>query len=371
MAACGGRGWGTRGVPARGASPLRRGNETVTLQPNFGIRRPTVVGFARRVAAATTLVAALFAPLAADAQRPTRVYRLVYLGVTPITPATQPNWDALVEGLRERGYVVGQNLVLESRWSHGSDEKLAALAKEIVDLKFDIILTAGASVRPAKQATSTIPIVMVQTGDPVGTGIVASLTRPGGNITGSTNLSEGLAAKRLQLLKEVVPAASRVAVIFDPKPPFTRRVLPELETAARAMGIRIEPVPVSTPDDLTSALTALSRDLPSALLEIESQVGLIHRRQIIDFAMKHRLPAIYPFRWSVADGGLMAYEASLTALYRRAGYFVDRILKGTPPGDLPVEQPTKFDLILNARTAKAIGLSFPPSVVLRADAVIE
>ena len=329
------------------------------------------MGLVRRVAAATTLVAALFAPLAADAQRPTRVYRLVYLGVTPITPATQPNWDAMVEGLRERGYVVGQNLVLESRWSHGSDEKLAALAKEIVDLKFDVILTAGASVRPAKEATNTIPIVMVQVEDPVGGGLVASLARPGGNITGSTNLSEGLAAKRLQLLKEVVPAASRVAVIFDPKGRIATRVLPELETAALTMGVRIEPVPVSTPDDLALALTALSRDLPSALFEIESQVGLIHRRQIIDFAIKHRLPAIYPFRWSVVDGGLMAYEASLPALFRRAGYFVDRILKGTPPGELPVEQPTKFDLIVNLKTAKAIGVTIPPSVLLRADQVIE
>ncbi|MGH9316957.1 MAG: ABC transporter substrate-binding protein, partial [Thermoanaerobaculia bacterium] len=216
-----------------------------------------------------------------------------------------------------------------------------------------------------------IPIVMVQAGDPVGSGLVASLARPGGNITGSTNLSEGLAAKRLQLLKEVVPAASRVAVFFDPKPPFARRVLLEIEAAAPALGVRIQPVPVSTPDDLALALTALSRDLPSALLEIESQVGLIHRRQIIDFAIKHRLPAIYPFRWSVVDGGLMAYEASLTALFRRAGYFVDRILKGTPPGELPVEQPTKFDFILNMRTAKAIGLTFPRSVLLRADEIIE
>jgi len=319
----------------------------------------------------TTMVGTVFAPPVAEAQPTTRIYRLVYLGITPITPATQPYWDAMVEGLRERGYVVGQNLVLESRWSGGNDDKLAALAKEIVDLKFDIILTAGATVKAAKQATSTIPIVMVQVGDPVGVGLVASLARPGGNITGSSNQSEGLAAKRLQLLKEVVPAASRVAVIFDPTQAFARRILLEVETAARALGVRIEPQPVSTPDDLASALTALSRDLPSGLFEIESQVGLIHRRQIIDFAIKHRLPAIYPFRWSVTDGGLMAYEASLAALFRRAGYFVDRILKGTPPRDLPVEQPTKFDLILNMRTAKAIGLTFPRSILLRADEIIE
>ena len=330
-----------------------------------------VTGSVLRVAGATILVSALFAPLAGEAQPAARVYRLVYLGVTPITSATQPNWDALVEGLHERGYILGQNLVLESRWSHGSDEKLAALAKEIVNLRFDVILTAGATVKPAMQATSTIPIVMVQAGDPVGSGLVASLARPGGNVTGSTNLSEGLAAKRLQLLKEVVPAASRVAVVFDPKPAFARRVLLEIESAARALGVRIQPQPVSSPDDLAAALTALSRDLPSGLLEIESQVTLIHRRQLIDFAIKHRLPAIYPFRWSVADGGLMAYEASLAALFRRAGYFVDRILRGTPPSNLPVEQPTKFDLILNMRTAKAIGLSFPRSILLRADDIIE
>jgi len=317
------------------------------------------------------VVGTLLAPLVAEAQPAARVHRLVYLGITPITPATQPNWDAMVEGLRERGYVVGQNLVLESRWSGGDDDKLAALAKEIVDLKFDVILTAGATVKAAKQATSTIPIVMVQVGDPVAAGLVASLARPGGNITGSSNQSDGLAAKRLQLLKEVVPAVSQVAVIFDPKPAFGRRVLLEIETAARAIGVRIRPQPVSTPDELASALTALSRELPSGLFEIESQVGLIHRRQIIDFAIKHRLPAIYPFRWSVADGGLMAYEASLTALFRRAGYFVDRILKGTPPRNLPVEQPTKFDLILNMRTAKAIGLTFPRSILLRADEIIE
>ena len=328
-------------------------------------------GLVLLVVGAAIMVGTVLAPPVAEAQPATRVYRLVYLGVTPITPATQPNWDAMVEGLRERGYVVGQNLVLESRWSHGSDEKLAALAKEIVDLKFDVILTAGATVKPAMQATSTIPIVMVQAGDPVGSGLVASLARPGGNVTGSTNLSEGLAAKRLQLLKEVVPSASRVAVIFDSKRAFGRQTLLEVETAARALGVRIQPQPVSTPDDLAPALLVLSRDLPSGLLEIESQVTLIHRRQLIDFASKHRLPAIYPFRWSVADGGLMAYEASLPALFRRAGYFVDRILKGTRPGDLPVEQPTKFDLILNMRTAKGIGLTFPRSVVLRADEIIE
>ncbi len=154
-------------------------------------------GLVLLVVGAAIMVGTVLAPPVAEAQPATRVYRLVYLGVTPITPATQPNWDAMVEGLRERGYVVGQNLVLESRWSHGSDERLAALAKEIVDLKFDVILTAGASVKPAMQATSTIPIVMVQAGDPVGSGLVASLARPGGNVTGSTNLSEGLAAKRL------------------------------------------------------------------------------------------------------------------------------------------------------------------------------
>jgi len=330
-----------------------------------------VKGLVLLVVGAAIMVGTVLAPPVAEAQPAARVYRLVYLGVTPITPATQPYWDAMVEGLRERGYVVGQNLVLESRWSHGSDERLAVLAKEIVDLKFDIILTAGATVKPAMQATSTIPIVMVQAGDPVGSGLVASLARPGGNVTGSTNLSEGLAAKRLQLLKEVVPAASRMAVVFDPKPAYARRVLLEIEAAALSLGVRIQPQPVSSPDDLAAALTALARDLPSGLLEIESQVTLIHRRQLIEFASKHRLPAIYPFRWSVADGGLMAYEASLAALFRRAGYFVDRILKGTPPGDLPVEQPTKFDLILNMRTAKAIGLTFPRSVVLRADEIIE
>ena len=326
---------------------------------------------ALRAVEAMILVAALLAPVVVAAQPAAKVYRLVYLGVTPIVPATQPNWDALVEGLRERGYVVGQNLILESRWSHGSDEKMAALAKEIVDLKFDIILTAGASVKPAMEATSTIPIVMVQAPDPVGSGLVKSLTRPGGNVTGSTNLSEGLAAKRLQLLKEVVPAASRVAVIFNPKAALARRVLSEIEAAAPALRVRIQPQPVSSPDDLAVALTALSRDVPSGLFEIESQITLIHRRQLIDFALKHRLPAIYPYGWSVVDGGLMAYQANIPALFHRAGYFVDRILKGTPPGDLPVEQPTKFDLILNLRTAKAIGLSFPQPMLLRADSIIE
>ncbi len=320
---------------------------------------------------AAVFIGALLALVVGVAQPAARVYRLVYLGITPITPATQPMWDAMVEGLRERGYVLGQNLVLESRWSHGNDDKLAALAREIVDLKFDVVLTAGATVKPAMRATSTIPIVMVHAADPVGSGLIASLARPGGNVTGSTNLSEGLAAKRLQLLKEIVPTASRMAVVFDPKPAYGRRVLLEVETAARALDIRVQPLPASNPEELASALTALSRDLPSGLLEIESQVGVIHRRQLIDFAAKHRLPAIYAFRWSVTDGGLMAYEANLPALYRRAGYFVDRILKGTPPGDLPVEQPTKFDLIVNLRAAKAIGLSLPQAILLRADSVIE
>ena len=330
-----------------------------------------VKGPALGVVKATILIGALLAPVVVVAQPAAKIYRLVFLGITPITPATQPNWDALVEGLRERGYVVGRNLVLESRWSHGSAEKLAALAKEIVDLKFDIILTAGASVKPAMRATSTIPIVMVQAPDPVGQGLVTSLARPGGNVTGSTNLSEGLAAKRLQLLKEAVPAVSRVAVIFDPKSAFGRRVLTEIEAAAPALGLRLQPQPVSSPHDLAVALTALSREVPSGLFEIESPVTFIYRRQLIDFALKHRLPAIYPYRSSVDDGGLMAYEADLPALFRRAGYFVDRILKGTPPADLPIEQPTKFDLILNLRTAKAIGLSFSQPILLRADSIIE
>ncbi|HWU37900.1 MAG TPA: ABC transporter substrate-binding protein [Candidatus Acidoferrum sp.] len=331
------------------------------------------------------LLALLTAPVPSNGQQPAKVYRIGYFsGGTPPTSANTtpqgcpikggPNWQAFVEGLREYGYLPGQNLVIECRWTEGRAERAPALATELVSLTPDLIVEGGYSpnIRAAKQATSTIPILTVTATDPVGRGFVASLAHPGGNLTGLTD-SVGVATERkqLQLLKEAVPKAARVAALrysgAAPIPGWQA----DFEAAARALGLTLQRYEVREPDELEGAFTAMTNAQADALLVVTQAFLYAHRHRILDLAAKNRLPVMYSHRDFVEAGGLMSYWASDPAIWRRAGFYVDKILKGAKPGDLPIEQPTKFDLLINLKTAKALGLTIPPSLLNRADEVIQ
>jgi putative tryptophan/tyrosine transport system substrate-binding protein len=279
--------------------------------------------------------------------------------------------DAFRQGLRELGYVEGKNILLEYRFADGKRDRMPALAAELVRLKVDVIVTGGSgATRPAKEATKAIPIVMAQDTDPLGNGFVASLARPGGNITGLSTLQVDLTGKRLELLKEVVPKLSRVAVIGSSTSADNARELKETDLAAAALGLKIQYFDIGAPKDIESRLQAAIKVRPDALFVLINSFERPHRKQIIEFAAKSRLPAMYFGPQLVEDGGLMSYAVNGADLYRRAAVYVDRILKGAKPADLPVEQPTKFELIINLKTAKQIGLSIPPNVLARADRVI-
>ena len=276
--------------------------------------------------------------------------------------------------LRERGYVEGQNIAIEYRYTEGKQDRLAELAAELVSLKVDVIVVAGGvrPVRAAKNATKTIPIVMTGGGiDPVEAGLVESLARPGGNVTGITNLTGELGGKRLELLKEAVPKLARVAVLYDPTGPSNVREVKEvLPVAARALGLTIQPWEVRRADVFEKVFAALNKQRPDGLYVSGGTLMNANRKRIADFALRTRLPSMYRSREAVDVGGLMSYGADNADSYRRVAYFVDRILKGAKPADLPVEQPTKFELVINLKTAKQIGLTIPPNVLARADRVI-
>ena len=307
----------------------------------------------------------------AEAQQPQKIPRLGYL--TPASAsANAARIEAFRQGLRELGYVEGKNIVIEYRYAEEKQDRLPALATELVRLKVDIIVTGGTrSTHAAKEATKTIPIVMTQDTDPVGNGFIASLARPGGNITGLSNLVTELSGKRLELLKEIVPKLSRVAVLgfsTDPGNPLTLR---EAELAARAFGVQLQSLDVLVPKDIETAFRAASKGRADAVLVLAGSIFNSHRTQIAALAVKSRLPAIYVNREYVEDGGLMSYGTSITDLYRRAATYVDKILKGRKPADLPVEQPMKFELVINLKAAKQIGLTIPPTVLYQADKVIK
>jgi putative ABC transport system substrate-binding protein len=307
----------------------------------------------------------------AEAQQPKKVARIGYLaGSTP--DAQSARIEAFRQGLRELGYVEGKNIVIEYRYAEGKLERLPALAAELVRLKVDVILTAGPpATRAIKEATVTIPIVMAQDTDPVGNGFVASLARPGGNITGLATLAPEISGKQLELLKEIVPKLSRVAVLGTSTRPGTAQSLRETELAARAFGVQLQFRDVLGPKDIETAFREASKGRAEAVLVLASPVISPHRKQTAELAIKSRLPAIYPQSEWVEDGGLIFYGASYIDLYRRAATYVDKILKGTKPADLPVEQPMKFELIINLKAAKQIGLTIPQSVLYRADRVIK
>jgi putative ABC transport system substrate-binding protein len=307
----------------------------------------------------------------AEAQQGKKIHRIGYLGATfPV--ATAARVEAFRQGLKELGYIEGKNIASEYRWAEGKFDRLPHLAAELVRLKVDVIVTGGpAGTRPAREATATIPIVMAFDNDPVGSGFVASLARPGGNITGLSILSPEISGKRLELLREIVPRLSRVAVLGNSTEPGNAQVLRETELAAGAFGVQLQYLDVLAPKDIESAFQAASKGRADAVLVLANPVTISQRKQIAELAVKNRLPAIYPWPEFVEDGGLMTYGASITDLFRRAATYVDKILKGAKPADLPVEQPTKFELIINLKAAKQIGLTIPQSVLYRADKVIK
>jgi putative ABC transport system substrate-binding protein len=319
-----------------------------------------------------TLGALFFAlSLSAQAQQPTKVPRIGFL-VASSPSAASGRIEAFRQGLRQLGYVDDKNFVIEFRFAEGNLDRVPALAAELVRLKVDMIVTGGATdTRAAKQATTTIPIVMTQDSDPVGSGLVASLGRPGGNITGLSTLSPEISGKQLELLKEVVSSLSRVAVLETSTEPGNAQVLREIELAAGAFKIQLQYLDVRDPKEIEIAFRDARKGRADAVLVLGGAVFASQRTLFADLAVKSRIPAIYRTPEFVEAGGLMTYSASITDLFRRAATYVDKILKGAKPADLPVEQPKKFELLINLRAAKQIGLTIPPNVLARADKVIK
>ncbi len=307
----------------------------------------------------------------AQAQQPTNIPRIGYLeAVSPSISAVRS--EAFRQGLRELGYVEGKNIVTEYRYAEGKRDRLPALAAELVRLKVDVIVTAGASAtRAAKKATSTIPIVMAQDSDPVGKGVVASLARPGGNITGLSTLAPEISGKQLELLKEILPKLSRVAVLGTSTRPGNAQALREVKLAAGAFKVELRYLDVLDPKKIETAFGAARKERADAVLVLAGRILISHRKQVVELAVKSRLPAIYPFPVYVEAGGLMSYGVRRSDLFRRAATYVDKILKGANPAELPVEQPTKFELVINLKTAKALGITIPPTLLLQATKVIK
>ena len=320
--------------------------------------------------AALTVVLALgllAAPLTAEAQQAVKVYRLGILG-----NENNPPWDGFRQGLLDLGYVDGRNLSMEWRWSEGKPDRLPALAIELVALRPDVIVASGTqAVRAAMEATSAIPIVMTTSSYPEKIGLVRSLSRPGGNVTGLSNVGPELSGTKLELVKQIAPRVSRVAVLWNPASTVEPLALQELLTAAAAVRVEIQSVEVRSPADFSAAFAAVSSSHVHALLALGNPINFRGRQLIADFALRNRLASIFDERLFVEAGGLVSYAPSFTDLFRRAATYVDKILKGAKPADLPVEQPTKFELVINLKTGKILGLTIPHSVLLRADEIIQ
>ena len=313
-------------------------------------------------------------PVAANAQQAAKVARIGYLSTN--LASSPHHHEAFRQGLRDLGYVEGHNVVIEYRDAEGEVERHPALAAELVALKVDVIVVAGSTLtaRTAKQATSTLPIIFIAVGDPVGSGLVTSLARPGGNVTGLSNIGPELIGKCLELLKQAVPGVDRVAVLWVPGALGERTdkdMLKGAEVAERALGVQLQFVDARGAENFDRAFSDITRARAGALTVLPSARLLREHRRLVELAAKNRLPAVYPTREFVDAGGLMAYGANLADLYRRAATYVDKVLKGAKPADLPVEQPTKFELVINLKTAKALGLAIPTNFIARADEVIE
>jgi putative tryptophan/tyrosine transport system substrate-binding protein len=315
----------------------------------------------------------LSAQLTTDAQTPAKIPRVGILEAETFATALEdsPNWEAFRQGLRDLGYVEGQNLAMEWRLAEGKLDRLAEAATELVRLQVDLLVTLGTpATRAAMQATTTIPIVMVSVGDPLRARLVASLARPGGNVTGSTILGPELSPKRLQLVKEALPTVARMAFLWNPTNPANVLHYEDILAAAQALGVTIHSVEVSSPTEFERAFATMMRERPEVLIMTADGMHLLHVGQIIDFAAKSRLPLVSNVNATVIAGALMSYGASLPELHRRAALYVDKILKGATPGDLPVQQPTRFELVINLKTAQALGLTIPPTLLFQADEII-
>jgi putative ABC transport system substrate-binding protein len=311
----------------------------------------------------------LVAPFATEAQPTEKISRIGFLRRTSPQPS---DFEAFRQGLRELGHIEGQNIAIAQRYANEVADRLPDLAAELVRLKVDLIVVDGtATARAAKAATQTIPIVFTLAVDPVGTGLVANFARPGGNVTGLTQMAPELNGKRLELLKDLVPGLSRVAVLLNPANPSVPLQLREIEAAAQALGVQLQVFEVRDPKEFDRAFSAMAEGRARALTPLTDAMFFSRRGRIVQLASKNRLPAIYEERRFVEAGGLMSYATSIPDLWRRAAAYADKILKGAKPGDLPVEQPTKFELIINLRTAKALGLTIPPSLLLQAHQIIE
>ena len=310
----------------------------------------------------------LVAPLATGAQPPGRIPRVGILNSDTMQDARVGEFR---DGLRKLGYVEGQNLLITYRWADGQLDRLPALVDDLLASHVDVIVAIGASVWAAKRQTSTVPIVMAFSGDPVGTAMVPSLARPGGNITGLSFMSSDLAAKRLELLKQMFPRIARVAVLYVPAEVSTVPELRETEAAAGTINVTLQPLQVRHPDDLGPLFAKATRERADALLVFAHAFAFVHRDRIVELAARQRLPTMFGWREFVDIGGLTSYGPNVNTMLRRAAGYVDRILKGAKPADLPIEQPTKFELVINLKTAKALGLTIPRTLLLRADQVIE
>jgi len=312
----------------------------------------------------------LATPLGVEAQQAGKVYRIGYLSSGTATGSW--SLQTFREGLRELGWVEGRNIVIELRFAETRYDRLPGLVAELVRLRVDVIVAVSApAIRAAKEATTTIPIVMAIVVDPVATRLVASLARPEGNITGVSSTAPELMAKQLEMLKEIIPRISRVAALWNPANPGNEPQLREATIAARSLGMQLHPVEARNPTDLERAFAAIARGQPDAIIVLTDVMLIEHRTRVARLAAERSLPTVYGRPEHVEAGGLMAYSASRAEMFRGAAVYVDKILKGARPADLPIEQPTKFELTINLKTAKALGLTIPPSLLLRADQVIE
>jgi putative ABC transport system substrate-binding protein len=326
------------------------------------LRRTLLVGLSASVAT----------PISARAQRPAKAARIGLLDTNPPEPSRERLWGAFRQRLRELGYREPDHVAFEFRSAYGQADRLPGLAMELVRLNVDMIVsTSTPATLAARRATTTIPIVMTNTGDPVGTGLVTSLAHPGGNVTGLTTLSTELSAKRLELLRQIAPTVSRVAVLWEEINPAFAIAVRDIEAVARSTGVQLLVLGARGPDDVERAFSAMSTQQADGVIVMPGSIFLAGRKRLAELAAKHRLPAVYAQREYVEAGGLAGYGSSLADLFSRAGDFVAKILRGAKPADLPVEQPTKFELVVNLKTAKALGLTIPASVLARADQVLE
>jgi putative tryptophan/tyrosine transport system substrate-binding protein len=326
----------------------------------------------RRIGLAVVIPFIMVVPLAGETQQAERMYRVGILGEKSSDPSEARLWQVFRSSLRERGWIDGTNVVIESRWAGGNPARIRELAAELGRLKVDVIVTRGSIyTEGARVATSSIPIVFTIHADPERTGHVASLARPGGNITGLSILMTDLNVKGLEFLNSTVPGARRIAVLGSPDMPSWAPSLKALEEPARRLQLQLRTVVARTGSDLETTFPAMARDQAQAVLVLGFGPYMAARQRIAELAVKHRLPTFFPWREHVEAGGLMSYGPDISDLYRRAAIYVEKILKGAKPADLPVEQPTRFELVINLKTAKALGLTIPQSVLLRADQVIE